>query len=92
MAEAFAAEEFTDTSVVDIAKKVGLDSAKFTSCYNDQATKDAVEASTKEGNSLFGINGTPGNVVLNRETGKYVVINGAYPFAKFDTEVANMLK
>ncbi|MEI6426608.1 MAG: thioredoxin domain-containing protein [Candidatus Absconditabacteria bacterium] len=92
MAEAFKAEEFTDTSVVDIAKGLGLNTTQFTACYNDQATKDAVDASVKEGNSLFGINGTPGNVVINRETGKYVVVNGAYPFEKFDTEVSALLK
>ncbi len=92
MAEAFKAEEFTDTSVVDIAKWLGLNTTQFTACYNDQATKDAVDASVKEGNSLFGINGTPGNVVINRETGKYVVVNGAYPFEKFDTEVSALLK
>ena len=92
IAEGFKAEDFTDTSVVDIAKTIGLDAAKFTACYNDQATKDAVTASIQEGNSLFGINGTPGNIVLNRETGKYVVINGAYPVEKFETAVASLLK
>lgn len=92
MAEAFKAEEFTDTNVVDMAKTVGLNESKFTSCYNDAATKSAVDASIQEGNSTFGINGTPGNVVLNRETGKYIVINGAYPLSKFEETLATLLK
>lgn len=92
MAKAFQAQTFDDTNVVDMAKSIGLDAAKFTACYNDAATKDAVAASIQEGNTLFGINGTPGNVVLNRETGKYVVVSGAYPLSKFETEVAALLK
>lgn len=92
MAKAFQVETFDDTNVVDIAKSIGLDAARFTACYNDAATKDAVAASIQEGNTLFGINGTPGNVVLNRETGKYVVVKGAYPVSKFETEVAALLK
>jgi protein-disulfide isomerase len=92
LAKAFQVQTFDDKNVVDMAKSIGLDTAKFTACYNDAATKDAVVASIQEGNTLFGINGTPGNVVLNRETGKYVVVNGAYPLSKFETEVAALLK
>ncbi len=92
IAEWFKAEDFSDTSVVDIAKTIGLNAAQFTACYNDAATTAAVDASIQEGNSLFGINGTPGNVVLNRETGKYVVINGAYPVEKFEAAVTELLK
>ena len=92
IAEGFKAEEFTDTSVVDIAKTIGLNAAQFTACYNDVATTAAVDASIQEGSTLFGINGTPGNVVLNRETGKYVVINGAYPVEKFEAAVTELLK
>lgn len=92
LAEAFKAEDFNDTNVVDMAKKIGLDAGKFTSCYNDEATKAAVNASIQEGNSTFGINGTPGNVVLNKETGKYIVINGAYPTSKFEEAVKTLLK
>lgn len=92
LAEAFKAEEFTDTSVVELAKNIGLDATKFTACYNDSATKAAVNASISEWNWTFGINGTPGNVVLNRETGKYIVINGAYPVSKFEEAVKTLLK
>lgn len=90
--EAFKVEEFTDTNVLNIAKTIGLSTIKFKICYNNQATKDGVAGSIQEGKSLFGINGTPGIVVLNRETGKYVVVNGAYPIEKFETEITNLLK
>lgn len=51
-----------------------------------------INASIQEGQTVFGINGTPGNVILDKQTGKYVIISGAYPFDKFDQELQNLMK
>lgn len=92
LAEGFKAEEFTDDNVISIGKTIGLGSADFANCVKNGETQTEINATIQEGQSLFGINGTPGNVILNKETGKYVVIAGAYPFEKFDEEVAKLLK
>jgi protein-disulfide isomerase len=75
------------TSVASIATNLGLDEDAFTSCYASSEADDAVDATTKEGSSVFGISGTPGNVVLNKSNGEYVVIEGAYPATEFEDAV-----
>ena len=36
-----------------------------------------------QGSQLFGVNGTPGNVIIDRETGNYRLVSGAYPVDEF---------
>jgi protein-disulfide isomerase len=88
--KAMAADDFSDASVLELAKGIGLKEADFTSCYNSTEAKNAVDADVSEGSSIFGINGTPGNVVLNRETGEYIVISGAYPVSEFENAVSQL--
>jgi protein-disulfide isomerase len=90
LAQAIAADDFTDASVLELAKRVGVQESDFTSCYNSTEAQSAVNADIDEGSSIFGINGTPGNVVLNRETGEYIVIGGAYPVSEFENAVSQL--
>jgi hypothetical protein len=32
-----------------------------------------------QASSLFGVSGTPGNVIIDRDTGNYRLVSGAYP-------------
>jgi hypothetical protein len=36
-----------------------------------------------QASTLFGVNWTPGNVIIDRETGKFKLISGAYPVDEF---------
>ena len=45
----------------------------------------------KRGTALFGVTGTPGNVLINNETGEYEVLSGAYPTASFE-QIIDRLK
>lgn len=72
------------------AEKLGLDKEDFTKCVESGETAAKVTADMNEGSSLFGVTGTPGNVLLNTKTGKYVVIAGAYPADQFDAVVAEL--
>jgi protein-disulfide isomerase len=45
-----------------------------------------------EGSSKFGVNGTPGNVLINTKTGKYEVVSGAQPEANFAAAIERLLK
>jgi predicted DsbA family dithiol-disulfide isomerase len=36
-----------------------------------------------QASSIFGVNGTPGNVIIDRENGNYIVVSGAYPVEDF---------
>ena len=44
----------------------------------------------RQGQSLFGVNGTPGNVLINKKTGKYVVVSGAQPLTAFQSAIAQI--
>lgn len=80
----------TSEVILAVAKELGLAEADFSKCLDSDATADKVKSNMNEGSTLFGVTGTPGNVVLNTETGKYVVVSGAYPADAFDTVVTEL--
>jgi protein-disulfide isomerase len=45
----------------------------------------------EEGAKLFGVSGTPGTVLLNTESGEWVLISGAYPYEAFEAEIKKLL-
>ena len=80
----FTSKDSSLANITAIAKDLGIDETKFTKCLdsNEKATQVANE--NKEGSSIFGVNGTPGNVLLNKKTGNYVVVSGAQPLSAFE--------
>jgi|GEM_PF-548481 len=56
------------------AEKLGLNKEEFTKCVESGETAAKVTSDMNEASSLFGVTGTPGNVLINTKTGKYVVI------------------
>ena len=60
-----------------------LDSAKFTTSVQDGMARWT---------ELFGITGTPGNAIINNETGEFEVISWAYPTSSFEEIIDNLLK
>jgi protein-disulfide isomerase len=65
---------------VELAQAQGLDVAKFKSCI----TKDSEQiakgiASDIEDGTKAGISGTPGVILINHQTGKVLVLDGAVP-------------
>jgi protein-disulfide isomerase len=82
------AGSFTDRRVKAIAKKAGLDTAQFNSCfdsgkYDERVRQDHEDAQTAN------ITGTPGFLVtytVNGET-KTKLIEGAQPFSAFQQEL-----
>lgn len=77
-------------NITAIAVSLGMKENAFTKCLDSNETAAQVKAETNEGATLFGVNGTPGNVVINTKTGKYVVLNGAYPLENFQQAVAQV--
>ncbi len=78
--------------VIDsVVKEIGLDATKIKSCVDANKFKSVVDAHMSEGSSKFGVNGTPGNVLINTKTGKYEVVSGAQPEANFDAAIQRLL-
>ncbi len=70
-------------SLRDIAVNHGTDKAALQSCIEESRYTDAVNNMMNQGNQLFGVNGTPGNVIVDRENGNYILVSGAYPVEEF---------
>ena len=73
----------SEQTIYDVAKEIGLDETAFKDCLTSGRHASKVSSQMSEGASLFGINGTPGNVIVNTENGEYVVVAGAYPDSEF---------
>ena len=48
------------------------------------------DAETAEGQKM-GVQGTPGTVVINNQTGEYELIAGAYPASEFERVINKLL-
>lgn len=91
IAKWFAAQEYTEASVTELAVSLGVNKSKFTTCLNNPETMAELTASSQEA-QWFGMNWTPGNLVIDNEKGTYVVIAGAYPMEAFEAEITKILK
>lgn len=77
--------------LVPLAKEIGLDERKFQTCLDSGKYTARVEEDFIEGTQI-GINGTPGNILLNNETGAVAVRPGAIPLAALKVEIDKLLK
>ncbi len=74
-----------------LAKAAGADEAKFKSCLESGKHAELVKEHMNSGIEA-GVQGTPGNFVLNNETEESKEISGAVPQSTFDAEIDRMLK
>jgi protein-disulfide isomerase len=76
--------------LVPLAKEVGLDEKKFQECLDTGRYTARVKEDFNEG-AQIGITGTPGNVLLNNETGAVRLTPGAVPFAALKGQIDQLL-
>jgi len=76
--------------LVDIAWKLWVNKKTLQECIDSGKYTEAVNNQTNEWRTLFGVSWTPGNVIIDRETGKFVVVPGAYPAEKFIEEIEKL--
>ena len=67
----------------DIAVNLGTDKDSLQTCIEEWRYVQAVNDMMNQANQLFGVNGTPGNVIVDRENGNYILVSGAYPVDEF---------
>ena len=82
---------FPLNGLVPLAKEIGLDKGKFQACLDGGKMAARVAEDSNEGVRI-GITGTPGNVLLNNETGAVVLKPGALPFEAMKGEIDHLLK
>jgi protein-disulfide isomerase len=72
----------TDESIDALAEEIGVDKSRFASCMESGKYKDKIIQERDDG-SKSGVNGTPGNILINNKTGDAVSIKGAQPIDAF---------
>lgn len=82
------AKGWDHTNVIEAAADFGLSEANIAECRKDIAP--VVVAKNTLAREIFGITGTPGNVLLNTETGEYTMVSGAAPVANFQQAIESI--
>ena len=77
-------------SIINIAWNLGADKDGLQSCVDEWRHLQAISDMENVWRTLFGISGTPGNVIIDRETGKYQILPWAYPAENFIEIINNM--
>ena len=90
--QAFTDEKSTKSYLMEEAGKLGANEDSLEECVDSKKYVDKVNGQMEKGTSLFGVTGTPGNVLINNETGEYEVISWAYPTSAFETTIDELLK
>jgi len=68
------------------AETIGVDKTAFEKCQQSDQYDDFINAQMAAGSSA-GVNGTPGNIVLNNETSEAKIVSGAQPLSSFTAAI-----
>ena len=88
---AYSEENSKKSFLIDEAVKLWASEDSIKDCLSSGKYTDKVTAEMETGASLFGITGTPGNILVNNETGEYEVISWAYPTSAFEEVIDKLL-
>lgn len=81
---------FPVDGLVPLAAELGMDEARFSDCFESNRYAERVQEDFREGQAI-GISGTPGNILLDNETGRVRVVSGAVPLARLRIEIDRMM-
>lgn len=80
----------SEDALVEQATSIGVNESDLRTCLTDSAIADLVEEDFQSGIKA-GVNGTPGNMIINLETGDVTVLAGAVPLSDIKEAVDAML-
>lgn len=78
--------------LVEQAVALWANEAELNKCIDSGKFKEKVKSQMETWTTLFGITGTPGNILINNATGEYEVISWAYPTSEFEKIIDEFLK
>ena len=87
----FKQENSNKSFMISEAVKLWASEDFITTCLNESRYSDKVTNQMNNGSRLFGVTGTPWNVLVNNKTGEYEVLSWAVPYTYFE-DVLNRLK
>ena len=88
--EVFKSKNPTLEVITQIATTLWMKEAEFKKCLDSNEAAAKVASDMKEWQTLFWVNWTPGNVLLNKKTGKFVVVSGAQPLSAFEQAITQI--
>ena len=81
---------FALNALVPLAKEIGLDENKFKDCLDSGKFADKIQQEIDDGKAA-GITGTPGNILINHQTGDIKTIEGAASYDDVKSTIDQML-
>ena len=88
--KAFEAYPVDMNGLKNIAVELGVNWTNLQTCIDEWRYVQAVNDMMSQWATVFGISWTPGNVIYDRETGKYQILPGAYPVENFVSMIESM--
>lgn len=82
---------FALDNLAPLAKELGLNEAKFKECLDSGRMAAKIKTQQDDGTKA-GVNGTPGNIILNMKTGETRMLAGAVPFEDVKAAIDSLLK
>jgi len=92
LSKSYSSENSDKDFLIKEAVSLWVDESKLNKCLDDWTYTQKVKDMQNAGAELFGITWTPGNVLINIETGEYEIISWAYPTKAFETIIDKLLK
>ena len=83
---------FTKETISELGETIGVDKNKLLTCIESGDFKAEAQRQMTEWSTLFGITGTPGNVLINNKTGDWDKLPGAYPYESFKQKIDGLLE
>ena len=90
--KAYADTNSTKEYLIEEAVALGWTKTKIEECLESWKYSDKVKNQMAVWTKLFNITWTPGNILINNETGEYEVVSWAYPTSAFEWIIDQLLK
>lgn len=90
----FASKDPSAENMYNLLKQYGATDQQIEDiklCVQNGEYDEKIRANQAEWADVFGVRGTPGNVIIDTRTGKWILIPGAYPAQAFEIVVDSFL-
>ena len=88
----FSEEKSSRKFMLDEAEKLWVDLDELKACIDEDKYEQKIEDHRQTWSRLFGITGTPGNILINNDTLEYEIISWAYPTNRFIEVIDKLLE
>ena len=78
--------------MVNIATELGVNKTSLESCINGWKHNQEIMDMMDQASEVFWVNWTPGNVIIDRKTGNFKLVSGAYPVDEFVSAINELKK